>query len=84
MNFFSFEKMIAPSIIKAIFGVLVVLCLLAALIGFIAGLVNDQAGLALLLLVAYGAVAPLLLRIYFEFVLVLFCINDKLDRLLQK
>ena len=81
MNFFSFERMIAPSIIKAVFGVLVVLCMLAALIGFVAGLVNDQVGLALLMLVCYGAIVPILLRIYFEFVLVLFCINDKLDRL---
>ena len=83
-DFFKFDKMIAPGIIKVIFAILVILSIVVGVISFVAGMSNGSTGIGMLMLVAYAVVIPIFLRIYFEFVLVLFCIHDKLDKLVQK
>lgn len=90
-DFFSFRRMITPRLIQFLFVVGVVLSTLAGLIliaaGIVASLSDDGAvgGLAIVLL---GLVAlifgPIIVRVYCEFLILFFRINETLTDVDQK
>jgi hypothetical protein len=78
-EFLSFNSMITPSIIKALFRIGVGICLLAGVIGIINGVRANYGGgmqvIYALLIIVFG---PIIVRIYCELLIVIFKINDTL------
>ena len=82
-EFAMFSTMIAPALIKAIFWVGAVLCVVAAIVGIIYPLVERGEITAVEILTALGLLifGPLVLRLYCEVAIVLFCIHEELVRI---
>ncbi len=79
-DFWSFRKMVTPVIIEILFWVGVIVCIIAGLILVVAGIKANQAqpvGVGVLILI-FG---PLVVRIYFEILIVIFRINETLTEI---
>ena len=70
IDFLMFRRMIIPILIRILFVVAVVFCV----IGFLVNVVQSNIGAALAILI----VGPLVARIYCELIILLFVINDTL------
>ena len=79
-DFLMFKKMITPIIIRILFWVGVVLCVILGLISMLAGIAHEQfvACLYGLLVILVG---PILCRVYCEILIVMFAINDTLTEM---
>jgi hypothetical protein len=73
LDFLMFRRMIIPILIRILFVVALVVCV----IGFVVNLVESNIGAALGFLI----VGPLVARIYSELIILLFVINDTLTEL---
>ena len=70
IDFLMFRRMIIPILIRILFVVALVVCV----IGFLVNVVQSNIGAALAILI----VGPLVARIYCELIILLFVINDTL------
>lgn len=78
-DFLEFRKMITPSIIKVIFWIGVVVCVLVGIIGILRGAVAKYGGGAQVLGgILFLFVGPLLVRIYCELLILFFRMNETL------
>jgi Domain of unknown function (DUF4282) len=73
-DFFSFDRMITPAIIKVVFWIGLVLSVLGGLAFLLAG-----SGGAKLLGLFYLILGPLFVRVYCELLIVIFKMNDTLS-----
>ncbi len=79
-DWFNFEKMITPAIIKGLFIILAALALLEGCGMILVGLATlNRGGLLMILLgLAWLVIGPILSRIYCELLIVVFLIHDNL------
>ena len=80
-DFFKFKKMIAPIIIPILFLIGTVFCVITGIVFIIMGTVGEfrpNGGETVLLGLAYIFIGPIIMRVYCEFLIILFSVNDKL------
>lgn len=78
-EFLNFNSMITPNVIKGLFRIGVVICLLAGLIGIINGARAPYGGgMQVIFGILTIIIGPLAVRIYCELLIVIFKINDTL------
>jgi hypothetical protein len=78
------NKMITPSIITIIYWVLGVVTVLLVLVAGIGFMVGGMALRGLLVIILGGPLALIVLRVYVELLIVIFRINNNLQKLVDK
>ena len=82
---FSFKKMVAPSYIKVLYGLLLVgiafYCLVSIITGFAAGFGYGLLALVIAVIVAF--IGVIFARIYMEVIMVFFRIKDLLEQMAE-
>ncbi|MDH7514375.1 MAG: DUF4282 domain-containing protein [Bacteroidota bacterium] len=74
-EFWSFEKMITPTIIKILFWIGIVLCVIIGILVMTKGDILILGGLLIIIL------GPIVWRVYCELLMVIFSINDHLRQI---
>ena len=77
-DFFSFDRMITPGIIKAVFWLGLVVSVLLGLVLILGALAADGGGGLVLLGLLYLVLGPLFVRVWCELILVFFRTNGSL------
>lgn len=77
-NFFSFDTMITPAIIKFVFWLGLAVTVLVGLGLVLGGLAGDGGGSLVVLGLVYLVLGPILVRVYCELIIVLFRMHDAL------
>jgi len=84
-KFFSFDRMITPSIIKVLFWIGVVVSVIGGLATIIGGIAAPYGGGTMVLSGILGIIfGPLITRVYCELLILLFKINDNLGEIKEK
>lgn len=78
-DFFSFDRMITPTIIKIVFWIGLAVSVLSGLLLILSGLAADGAGGLVILGLIYLVLGPVLVRVWCELILVFFRMNDALQ-----
>ena len=78
-DFLKFKKMITPIIIPILFWVGVIICVIAGIVLIAMG-ATDNLGGGEMVLMGFGYIffGPIVIRVYCEFLIILFSVNDKL------
>jgi hypothetical protein len=80
-DFFKFKRMIAPVVVRILFWVGVVGCVIggfALMVAGIGGKSHSGGGLQVFIGLLYIFLGPVFVRLYCEFIIVIFSINDTL------
>jgi len=78
-DFFSFDKMITPAIIKIVFWIGLIVSVLAGLGLILAGFGTDDGGGGLIVVgLAYLVLGPIVVRVYCELIIILFRMHESL------
>ena len=81
-EFLNFDKMITPTIIKIIFWIGVVVCVIGGLVTIIQGASSPfGGGVAVLMGLVIMLLGPLFVRIYCEILIIFFKMNDNLNEI---
>ena len=79
-DFLKFKKMITPIIIPILFWVGAIICIIAGIVLIAMGATNNFGGGGEMVLMGFGYLflGPIVIRVYCEFLIILFSVNDKL------
>lgn len=84
-DFVSFRAMITPVIIRALFWIGVILCLIVGLVGVISGASSKYGGVPQAAMgLGIMLVGPVLVRVYCEILILFFRINETLTEMNNK
>jgi uncharacterized membrane protein len=77
----NFKKMLTPIIIPILFWIGTIICIIAGIVFIVLGVTgysNPDNGEMVLLGIGYLVLGPIVIRVYCEFLIILFSINDTL------
>lgn len=77
-DFFNFQKMITPVIIKLLFWLGILGCIIAGILQIVIGIMEGFDRELVFMGIGYIVLGPIVVRIYCELLIVLFSINDTL------
>ena len=78
-DFFNFQKMITPVIIKFLFWLGILGCIIAGILLIVMGSIWEGLDVELVFMgIGYIVLGPIVVRIYCELLIILFSINDTL------
>jgi len=78
-DFLNFKKMVTPIIIPILFWIGTIICIITGIVGIILsalGATDDSFGVGEIALIFF--LGPIAIRVYCEFLIILFSVNDKL------
>ena len=79
-DFLKFKKMITPIIIPILFWIGAIICIIAGIVFIAMGSMNNYGdrGEMIIMGFCYLFLGPIVIRVYCEFLIILFSVNDKL------